>query len=157
MKFSIFVAFVALAFSSCASLETVPASERTMDALVYDIPNVSKNQIFDSAKLWIAENFRSAKNVIDLEDREGGIIIAKGIITTTSMMFTDVPIDFSLRIDIKDQKIRLQFSIIGVSAGSQYGSDHGTNKQSVENSKYKLKELANDLFKYVTNNSQSTW
>lgn len=38
----------------------------------------NKERAFVNSKIWIAENFVSAKDVIQMEDRESGIIIGKG-------------------------------------------------------------------------------
>jgi hypothetical protein len=53
---------------------------------VIEIPSVSKDELFNRSKMWISRAFRSSKAVTDLEDKEGGKIIAKGNISTTIKM-----------------------------------------------------------------------
>jgi hypothetical protein len=75
----------------------------------------SKDELFSSSLSWIAINFKSAKDVIQLEDRASGRIIVKGFfsIEGASGLFgpsgTD-NIHFQITIDIKDQKYRIVFN-----------------------------------------------
>ena len=41
--------------------------------------NIPASDLYTKAKLWIAENFRSANDVIQLDSPETGTIICKGI------------------------------------------------------------------------------
>lgn len=46
---------------------------------VFDIEGKSKTEIFGSINKWIALNYNSAQNVVQLKDKESGNIIVKGI------------------------------------------------------------------------------
>jgi hypothetical protein len=50
---------------------------------VIDSVNKTKNQIYSDTKLFIAENFNSAKSVIQNDDKESGNIYVVGIIKET--------------------------------------------------------------------------
>jgi hypothetical protein len=39
----------------------------------------TKDQLYTKAKLWIADNFKSAKNVIQTDDKEEGLIVVKAL------------------------------------------------------------------------------
>jgi hypothetical protein len=39
----------------------------------------TKDQLYTKAKLWIADNFKSAKNVIQTDDKEEGLIVIKAL------------------------------------------------------------------------------
>ncbi|MFE0305554.1 DUF4468 domain-containing protein, partial [Bacillus altitudinis] len=45
---------------------------------VIEVPNKSKDQIFEDSKIWIAQSFKSANNVIQYADKSTGSIIGKG-------------------------------------------------------------------------------
>lgn len=64
------------------------------------------DELFSLSLEWIAKNFRSAKSVIEVEDRASGKIIGRGMIPVT---YTIVPVDtfFTLTIEVKDGKARI--------------------------------------------------
>lgn len=45
---------------------------------VVEVEDRSQQELYDTAKEWVANNFRSAQDVIQLDDRENGRLIAKG-------------------------------------------------------------------------------
>lgn len=45
---------------------------------IKEYPGITKAQIFERSQRWIAQNFKSAKQVIDLTDKDAGMIVAKG-------------------------------------------------------------------------------
>ena len=62
-----------LLFVGCAKALT--DTDRTFDC-VYEVPEKSKDQIYSSTKIWIAENFRSAKAVIEYDNKEEYTLMA---------------------------------------------------------------------------------
>jgi len=73
-----------------------------------EMPGVSKNELYNRAKKWIAENFRSAKDIIQLDDKENGKIIVKSNITYTGK-FSRAYIgsfDFTFTFDCKEGKYK---------------------------------------------------
>lgn len=46
---------------------------------VIEVPGKSKDELYVYSKIWIAENYNSANNVIQLDDKTAGKIIVKGI------------------------------------------------------------------------------
>ena len=92
---------------------------------VIDAPGYSKEQIFDGAKIWISENFRSAKAVLEYENKEAGTIIGNGDIPfpcqgLQCMGTGGWRVGFTMRADIKDQKFRLTFTNLRI-----FGTDRG--------------------------------
>ncbi len=45
---------------------------------IIEVPGKTQSQLFSTAKQWIAENYKSAKDVIQLDDKEAGKLIVKG-------------------------------------------------------------------------------
>lgn len=42
--------------------------------------SISQAELYNRARVWFIENYKSAKNVLQLEDKEAGILVGKGII-----------------------------------------------------------------------------
>lgn len=46
---------------------------------IFNVPDTSINNIYLKVKLWFADNFRDAKSVIQVDDKDNGIIKGKGV------------------------------------------------------------------------------
>lgn len=117
---------IVFALAGCAGMQPVKEEDRTF-ATVVETPGHSRDQIYNSVKIWIAENFRSAKSVIELDSKEEGIIIGNGIINypcsgMDCMAKHDWKVPFTMRVDMKDEKFRLSFSNIKLSWPASYNS-----------------------------------
>jgi len=47
---------------------------------VVEVPDVTKDQLYVRANEWVAKAYRSANNVIQMQDKEAGRLVAKGLI-----------------------------------------------------------------------------
>ena len=67
---------------------------------IIECPNVSKDELYTRSRIFFSDNYASGKSVIDMDDKNAGVIIGRGIF--------DVHFDtwHSLRIDIKEGKVR---------------------------------------------------
>jgi hypothetical protein len=79
---------------------------------VVDLPNLKKDEIYGRAINYYTYNYGSGKSVIQSKDKEAGTIIGKGIypdVYYTKSFLTVQAWDVwhILRIDIKDEKIRI--------------------------------------------------
>jgi len=109
-------------------INSTAVEDRTIEQ-VFEAPGYSKEQIFSSTKIWIAENFRSSKSVLEYENKDSGTIIGNGIIPYPCsglgcMVQGDWKVPFTMRVDIKDQKFRLTFTNLRLSwpaDNSKYG------------------------------------
>lgn len=104
--------------------------------IILEAPGLTKGQLYSSIKPWMAET-RLARFQIMAEDKDSGRVIAKGDIkmpcagkdTADCAVNEGVLIDFDLRIDTKDGKIRMIFTnlvrnfILVKQAGLAYGLD----------------------------------
>ena len=95
--------------AGCAGgLELLPLEERQL-IIVQETPGISKNEIFDKAIVWIATSFIDSKEVLEIQDREAGKIIGKGIIRFSLGMGVIAASRFTITIDIKDERYRVKF------------------------------------------------
>ncbi len=107
---------VGLFLGGCVTLpETASSSERAGFDYVTNIDGIGAAAIYDGVKLWIAENFRSAKQVIDLDDREQRIIVGNGVLSNIIYeggmgVRLAQQAEFKMKVEVKEGKIRLSFS-----------------------------------------------
>lgn len=85
-------------------------AEEMIHEYVIDYPEISKDEIFERAIKWIALNFKSAKQVIDYQDKSAGSIIAKGVLPDVNLEGRHVDVSFTLSIDVKEYKARYIFT-----------------------------------------------
>ncbi|MFC1505193.1 DUF4468 domain-containing protein [Thermodesulfobacteriota bacterium] len=102
---------------------------------VYDVPGFKKDHIYSQTKIWIAENFKSAKAVIEHDDKDSGVLIGNGIIPypckgMECIAKGDWKVPFKMRVDVKDNKFRLTFTNLMLSIPSSYNSTFGYQKGS---------------------------
>lgn len=90
--------------------------ERTI-IQVFDAEGASKEAIFQASKMWIAENFKSAKAVIEFEDADSGTIVGNGAIAypctggwTCRMRAESWKVTFTMKLEAKDGRFRLSFT-----------------------------------------------
>lgn len=114
--------------SGCASLPPIenPKYQKPMNVSLPEIPkdaseeeiihqfirnyDVSKEVIYERAHKWIAQNFNSAKSVIDYADKQAGTIVAKGMIPKVDFYYVKNGIlKFTLTMDIKEKKARYDY------------------------------------------------
>ncbi|MGN8055632.1 DUF4468 domain-containing protein [Pedobacter sp. 22163] len=62
----------------------------------------SKNDLYNKAMEWLAINFKSSKNVVQLDDKDGGKIIAKFVAFDSNQG----PVTATLTIMIKDERYK---------------------------------------------------
>lgn len=146
---TLLLAFTVFALAGCAGLQ--PAKQTSIEN-VADVPGQSKDQIYTASKIWLAETFRSAKEVIEVDDKAAGVIIGNGQIiypcSGMSCVLTQT-IKFTLRIDIKDAKYKTTFSNLMIATPpSQYypnGTEGPLYQDAFDNSQPALVELSNKL------------
>lgn len=108
--------------AGCAAVKVDVVSVDQPLAGVYEIA-APKAKIFSVSKQWLAENFRSAKAVLEYENAEEGTVIGNASIPyacadlstwTCSTQARVLKIAFTMRMDAKDNRFRLQYSNLRV-------------------------------------------
>ena len=117
-KLMIFVTMLLIA--ACTPMPVKASKASAPIESIIDMPGISKDQIYAGTKSWIAETFRSAKAVIQDDDKSAGRIIGTGRVKYPCSGFacmgkSDWTLDFTIRVDIKDQKMRVTFLNLGES------------------------------------------
>lgn len=82
---------------------------------VIKVDSTSKNSLYSSAQLWFVETFKDAKSVIQLQDKENGELIGKGLfyIPTNRFGYTAIGLGivrFQVQISVKEGRYKYSFS-----------------------------------------------
>ncbi len=113
MKKIIVASLMSLGLVGCMTPMTPTQQAMPEIAQVIEVPNKSKDQIFEDSKIWIAQSFKSANNVIQYADKSTGSIIGKGNIQYPCDGFIDCgafgndKVNFTIKIDTKENKARV--------------------------------------------------
>ena len=139
-------------FSSHLNAQEYILDEKVVTG-IFEAEKNDKSELFSSINKWISINYNSAKNVIQMNDKESGTIIIKGIneVAYKNPMKTIYPnnkyakeyatIKFNhlIEINIKDNRYRIIFRITDI-ASQDAGANHlifkcinfkGTNDESI--------------------------
>ncbi|MCB9190814.1 MAG: DUF4468 domain-containing protein [Flavobacteriales bacterium] len=87
----------------------LPLDEQTGEIIYQEIQNVdgvSSEELFTRAKYWVANNYVSANDVIQFEDRKRGVLVAKGNITTGELSGF---VRHTLEIACKEGRYRVEY------------------------------------------------
>ena len=77
---------------------------------IVEYPVLTKDVIFSRTMKWIANNFKSAKQVIEYQDKEAGSIVGNGVTDIKAEgALVGVELEFTMNVDIKDYKARCRF------------------------------------------------
>ena len=78
---------------------------------VIEVPELSKDEIFNRALNYFTYNYVSGKSVIQTQDKENGLIVGKGIYDNIhvgiSLITTYVDAWHILRVDVQDGRLRV--------------------------------------------------
>lgn len=112
MKAKVVILFFVLSMSGFANAAKEPLADIES---VHVVDGIEKQKIYTASKMWIADQFKSAQDVIQFDDKESGTIIAKGIaeFPCTGMWclaMKDYWLRFTIRIDTKDGKFKTLYS-----------------------------------------------
>lgn len=103
-------ALIIITSYSCGTMmgAKIDESFRSME-IVYDFPGKTKNELYIAANTWFVENFTSAENVIEFQDKESGKIAGKYTFSYLEGVYYQ-RVKQTVNIDIKEEKLRIVFS-----------------------------------------------
>ncbi len=111
MKHIILIALLAISFNSFSQGE-LPIKDGKVFYESIDSIKCTKAEAYIKAKTWFANTFNSAKSVIQLDDKDAGVIVGKGFTEKEAgNAFTgSIPqnVWYTINITIKDGKYRIQ-------------------------------------------------
>tara|TARA_B110000196_G_scaffold137709_1_gene119370 strand:+ start:7805 stop:8314 length:510 start_codon:yes stop_codon:yes gene_type:complete len=119
MKAILLIISTLILLSGCVtpqSMNLIPLKkDQTETIKIIDIQGVTKDELHERSKQFIADSFKSAQAVIQYESKEQGRIMGKGVIGGYSKASFGVephyfPYNFAFTIDVKDGKARFATS-----------------------------------------------
>ncbi len=142
-----------LSFSGCSTLQTTLEQNKSLES-VNDFPKISKAILYSKTLSWAARTYNSANNVIQLKDPDTAQIICRGIGGIPDMIFVR-RFSYTMIIDIKDNKMRIQFeNIQSEQIGDVGGPDMKYQWDEVSNH---LKSLKDSLMKSIGDTNKQDW
>jgi hypothetical protein len=138
---------------------------------VVNVDGVSKTDLYQRARRLLIDNFKNTKGGIQSDDKESGIIIAKGF-TQVHPNALENHVNYIIEIDVKDGKYRYQIDHIefeefynGGSMGVNTVEDLSSRYEKKKNRQVKkqldcIEDSMNDLIKTVKegmNKPQASW
>jgi hypothetical protein len=106
-KIIIFIPLIIIV--ACVSKQPATPQEMKHEFIV-EYTDISKTVLFDRTLKWIANNFRSAKQVIEYQNTESGAIVGNGITyVQVDGALLGVNLQFTMNIDVKDGRVRYRF------------------------------------------------
>lgn len=146
--------FLGLFLAGCAGMEPAPIADRSLQK-VHDI-DLKKDEIYSRSLEWLAKTFTDSKAVIEMQDKDSGKIIGKGVITFTAGI-VNIPCRFTMSIEAKDGRYRTTYSnFTGL-------WDDGLNSQPLEQTRHieqvkaDLTIIDADLLSFLSNKRDSDW
>lgn len=140
---------IIITLTGCAGMQ--PAKQTSIENVI-DVPGRSKDQIYTATKIWIAENFNSAKAVIEDDDKAGGRIIGNGSVKYPCSGINCLGRDgwllkFTMRVDTKDQKFKVTFTniVLSVPSGTYRGFERALLQDEFDESQPVLADLSSKL------------
>jgi hypothetical protein len=137
-----------------AALLPLPAG--AADAFIVEIVRsapLKKEELFAQTVLWIAESFKSAREVIELKDRELGVVVGNGAVDMNigpaSFLPVNMPVDFKIRIDMKDNRYRMTFSQVKLIVNNRPMSIEDAHKSNEAPVRARFEQIANSLDVYL--------
>jgi hypothetical protein len=96
--------------SSQQSLQSVEAKPIEYIEVV-SVDGLTKDQLYSAALAWFGETFKSAKNVLDVQDREAGRIVGKPLYQYEPTVFIGSArirgvVSYSVTLEVKDGRYR---------------------------------------------------
>ena len=92
----------------------IPSEERQTEIIIENLNN-SKDDLYDICLQWMAIHFVDSKDVIEVKNKEKGLIVGRGSMSVISGVMS-TGITFTITINIKDNRIRLKlenYSYVG--------------------------------------------
>lgn len=109
-KFAIAIAFSP--FMSISQNVNVPmdGNKNVIYSQVVPIEGVTQDALYGKAKLWFANSFNSAQDVIQMDDKQNGVIVGKGItiINEPGMQPVRKTWYYTIKIQVKDGKYKAE-------------------------------------------------
>lgn len=115
-----------LSLSGCATIEQAKKPPMTQYEKIVEVPNTSKDEIYEGARQWFAKSFKDSNSVLRYQDKASGSIIGKGNAkmpcSGMSCLATPSNLQFTVKVDAKDNRARVTFDDLMIHTPYNYNS-----------------------------------
>jgi len=99
----------------------------TFFSQVIEVPNKTKDEIFDKIKLWLVESFKDFNSVSQMDDKSTGVFILKPSMKFVSanpkaQQYWDGFLDYTMKIIVKDNKFKVDLNNFNHKASDKINS-----------------------------------
>lgn len=98
---------------------------------VIQVEKASKNDLFNAARLWFADTFKSSDKVLELDDRESGTLVGRGWMTVDNGGLATRQLWTSIKIQCKEG--RYKYTIYDIE--QHYRAGNSMVSQDLENAR----------------------
>jgi hypothetical protein len=150
---------------------------------VINTDSIGKDAIYAKVKEWFAINYNSAKDVIQMDDKEAGILTGKGTVEYShggaGYLCYDGYIDYNIKIQVKDNRLKVELTDfihrvqighgeqcnLGLITTRELHSESGMSKKynniTWNDIKSKMDAFSNNIFdsieKKINDNNSDNW
>lgn len=183
MKKSVFTIVLALittfVFGQDKLLGILPLNDgKVTYSGVVQVDNMNKDELYKMTRRWFIDTYKSAKDVIQLDDKENGEVIGKGFFETiwqvTFYYKMNINIWQTIKIQVKDNKYKYEITDFNVkyhSSASQYTSGSNidmplelwnkgrddNNKKTYTKIDLEVNSIITSLEKYIKSKPKDDW
>ena len=111
----LFILFFSIILSGCWVTpqwrQDLPPEEK--DIVYIDEHSKSKEDAYIAVNEWLAKNFNSGRDVIQMQDKEAGTIVVKALysyVQDFGAMGLPINVNYVLSVHIKENKIKVEFT-----------------------------------------------
>ena len=146
----------------CVLSLNVFAAEPFQVELIREVP-LAKNNIYDQTVIWMAESFKSSKAVVEIKDKELGVIVGNASVNANISIAKWLPpvynlFTFKIKIEIKDGKFRMTFSNVKMVTDGFEKPIEDTNRASNEKIlTAEFHKIADSLVTYLSQPKKTDW
>jgi len=102
-------------FASAQNLPVDPETKKITYTEVVETPGIKQNDLYSRAQTWFAKTYGSSKSVLEIQDKENGKLMGKGI---TEVSFKNPPmgtryggiVRYTISVLVKDGKYKYSIS-----------------------------------------------
>lgn len=108
---------------------------------VVEVPGATQAQLYSRAYEWVAKTFNSAQNVIQMQDKESGKIIVKGVVKAYNKKYDEGYNSFTLSLYMKDGKYKYDitnFKNEHKVVGAKYNGDYSLGNFEQEKPSFQM-------------------
>lgn len=93
---------------ACATRTATPEQEESLER-IESFPGVSERELYDRAEDWIARNFKSADDVVQLRDPDSARIIARGLARPSLDLGFQRAFTYTMILDFQEERMRVRY------------------------------------------------